>query len=297
VTGLDIDTGSTLSVGANGDSYTLSGGTLTVNGYEYVAYEGTGTFTQSGGSNTTTAELVIGGTSGATGTYTLSSGTLNTGTIEIGGAFGSAGGSGTLSVTGSTATVNAGAVDIYTHGNLNQTNGAFISSGTITQSGGQATVSGLDLDTVTYLTIGTAGHSYALSSGTFTDNSYAYVGYQGSGSFTQTGGTATIANDLDIAVLSTGTGTYTLSGAGTLNISGNLNIGGSGGSAGGSGTLTLSNGTISVTGTTYLFNNSTLTQTGSGTFEFGSVNQSGGTASFASFLTVDATIGSNTMGS
>jgi hypothetical protein len=55
-------------------AYTMSGGTLTVNGYEYDGFAGTGSFTQTGGANVLPngASLFVSRASGATGTYSLS---------------------------------------------------------------------------------------------------------------------------------------------------------------------------------------------------------------------------------
>ena len=73
-TGLYIGRGS----GSSG-TYNLSGGQLSANCDEYVGYEGAGTFTQTGGTNTITSDLHLGYNSGASGTYNLSGGTLSAG--------------------------------------------------------------------------------------------------------------------------------------------------------------------------------------------------------------------------
>ena len=62
--------------GATGN-YTLSGGSLAVTSSAFLGYSGTGTFTQSGGSNTVASNLYLGYNPGGNGTYTLSGGWLS----------------------------------------------------------------------------------------------------------------------------------------------------------------------------------------------------------------------------
>ena len=57
-------------------NYTLNGGLLKVNAYEYVGLSGKGTFTQTGGTHTITGTLSLGHFSGSTGTYSLEGGKL-----------------------------------------------------------------------------------------------------------------------------------------------------------------------------------------------------------------------------
>jgi hypothetical protein len=269
-----------------------------------TASGGSDTLSESGAFGLTiTNNLNVGSVSGSTGIFSLGGGSVTvSGNAYIGGSSSGAGGTGSLNISGGSFTAT-NALDIYTNGTLTQS-GGILNGGAITQSGGRVTLSQIDIDATNGFTTGsgTNAKSYALSAGTLTVNSYEYLGYTGTASFTQTGGTHSIgtnsSDELDLGGGgASGKGTYTLSGAGTLAVDGNLDIAGSFGSGLGAGTLTFSNGAVSVTGTTYLFNNGTLTQTGSGTFEFGSVNQSGGTASFASELYVDTTLKSNTVGS
>ena len=64
------------NAGSSG-SYTLGGGTLSVTGTEYIGYYGTGTFTQTGGTNTVYGNLDLGYNAGSSGSYTLGGGTLS----------------------------------------------------------------------------------------------------------------------------------------------------------------------------------------------------------------------------
>lgn len=58
-------------------TYSLSGGTVTVSGSEYVGLNGNGTFTQTGGTNTVAGSVTLAANSGSTGTYELLGGTLS----------------------------------------------------------------------------------------------------------------------------------------------------------------------------------------------------------------------------
>jgi hypothetical protein len=52
---------------------------------ERIGYYGSGTFTQTGGTHTVSSDLYLGGdSSGSTGTYSLSGGTLSAGSVELG---------------------------------------------------------------------------------------------------------------------------------------------------------------------------------------------------------------------
>jgi hypothetical protein len=214
--------------GATG-TYALSEGTLSVTwGYgfaEYVGYQGTGTFVQSGGSHTTTG-LIIGQATGAHGSYLLADGTLSTTGESVGyngtGSFMQSGGShivsgtnlfvgylntgnGAFELEGGTLLLTTGANEIVGHFG----NGAF------TQTGGAQTIQG-------YIQIGCSG------SGT---GNYTVSGGQASALKMYIGGTPFGAG---------GTGIVNLSG-GTMNISGLLKVWDTPGSA-----LNLSAGSLSV---------------------------------------------------
>jgi len=81
----------TLRIGAlaaSNGSYTLSGGTLSaateyIGSTDQVAAAGNGSFTQAGGAHTVTGAMNLGYSAGGTGTYSLQSGTLSAGSINL----------------------------------------------------------------------------------------------------------------------------------------------------------------------------------------------------------------------
>ncbi|MGA2227925.1 MAG: hypothetical protein ABSH41_26115, partial [Syntrophobacteraceae bacterium] len=189
-------------------TYNLSNGSLNVTGTETVGNGGTGTFNQTGGTNTTNSlyvSVVTPYQDQLTGTYTyfsspgaynLSGGQLNGGSEYIG----YSGGTGVFTQSGGTNTVNGLYISNRTGGN-----------GTYNLSGGQLN----------------AGNEYIGQSG-------------GTGIFTQSGGTNTVSNNLFIGDESGGNGTYNLSG-------GQVNAGYEYiGFYGGMGTFTQSGGTNTV---------------------------------------------------
>jgi hypothetical protein len=173
-------------------TYTLGGtGTLTANSYEYIGYSGTGTFNQTGGTHTMGPNLIL----------------------FIGNNSGSMG---TYNLSGGTLTAGYEYVGASGMGNFNQ------SGGTNTINTGYSLVVGASA--------GGTG-TYALSgTGLLTANGDEYVGYLGTGSFNQTGGTNNLAGSnslLRLGYSAGSTGTYTL-GGGTLNAKGGEIIGESG---------------------------------------------------------------------
>jgi hypothetical protein len=119
---LDVANG----VGSIG-KYELDGGTISGTS-EIIGAAGNGTFTQTGGSNTTSLDLIVGNSSGSNGTYNMSGGAqLQTGQAQIAASTGSAGsvnvdGSGTyfeastLSVGGNASVAGAQGSFTLTHG-------------------------------------------------------------------------------------------------------------------------------------------------------------------------------------
>jgi len=249
--------------GASG-SYTLSdsgsGSLLSVVGNEYIGYSGTGTFTQTGGSNTVGSNLFV-GTQGGTGSYSLSGGSLST---NGGICIGASGGNGTFSQTGGSLQVTAGE-SIGDGG-----------SGSFSQSGGANNASGLALGT-DFVTGSAGTGAYNLSGGSLQVGYLGeYIGADGgSGSFTQSGGTHTVTNGLwlgsDYFITGTGgTGSYNLSG-GSLQVNGPEYIGDSNS---GSGSFTQTGGTHTVA-SLYLGSDSL----GTGFPGTGSYNLTGGSLS------------------
>jgi T5SS/PEP-CTERM-associated repeat protein len=170
------------ATGGNG-TYNLGGtGSLSVANQENIGFQGAATFNQTGGRNTAAFSLSLGALGGSSGTYNL-------------------GGTATLLVTGGGEAVGSSGVGFFN------------------QSGGAVSISPGNT-----LTIGNASGStgtYNLSgSGTLTCNGTEYVGFGGTGSFNQGGGTNMALNGLIVGENAGATGSYTLSG-GTLTVSGN----------------------------------------------------------------------------
>jgi hypothetical protein len=238
-------------------TYTLSGGVLTnqdsaVPFNEYVGYESTGTFVQSGGSNEPTGfpsfqsgsgSLYVGG--GGRGNYLLSGGTLGYSNGAL-----TAGFTEYISATGSFT--QTGGVN-YPEANNGQYNAGLIvdSGGIYTLSGGTLGLQGSEIvgeqSTGTFLQTnglnrlspvlgylaGSTG-TYDLTGGTL--NAGVLVGDSGTGTMVQSGGT--YKGSLSIAAQSGSVGNYTLSG-GVFNANGPLTVG----STNSQGTLTISNDT------------------------------------------------------
>jgi len=216
-----------LALGYNVGSYgtfNLSGSGLLVASNELIGYSGTGSFTQSGGTNHHSG-LTLGDSASSTGTYSLSGSGLLTGSNEYVGNYGTgsftqSGGTHSLSTLGLGR--NAGSNGTYCltgSGLLTATNELIGQSGTgsFTQSGGTNSVSGSLLG----LSLGDgAGGSgtYNLNGGWLSTSGNLFVGNSGSANFTQSGGVNTIsgAGVLYLGNASGATGTYNLSGSGLL---------------------------------------------------------------------------------
>jgi len=202
------DTGTgTMTLNQSGGSLTVANGADTAN--EIVGNNGTGSFIQSGGTNTVGGTLTLGSNSGSSGSYTLSGTGSLTATNETIGFFGAGAvtqsGSSTNTV-GSTLTIGSqsGANGSYTLSGGNLSVGSQIvggsgvggqASGTLTINGGTLSVGGgYGSINVGFFNVGDAGQS---------------------GSYTQIGGSTTVSNALTLGgVSSAGTGNYTLSGGG-----------------------------------------------------------------------------------
>ncbi|MGO9113049.1 MAG: hypothetical protein ACLP9L_27775 [Thermoguttaceae bacterium] len=176
----------TLSLGGSTGSGTVqmtNGGLST--GAQYVGSSGLGTFTQSGGINNINiydyTGLYLANNAGSSGTYNLSgNGQLSAPSEYVGYS-----GTGTFTQSGGTNNING-----YYNNSLYLGNKA-ASSGTYNLTG-----------------------SGQLSAGT------ACVGYSGTGTFTQSGGTHSIANALYLGYNAGSSGTYNLSGSGQLSAGG-----------------------------------------------------------------------------
>ncbi len=214
-----------LSVGNNAGSfgtYNLSGSGLLSAPDEYIGNSGSGSFTQSGGTNTVSNfadGLTLGNNAGSFGTYNLSgSGVLSAPDEYIGNS-----GSGSFTQSGGTNSTfflelgcysgSSGTYNLSGSGLLS-TDSEAIYFGSFTQSGGtQAVSEGL------YVGVYDRGtnRTYSLIGGSLSAPT-EYIGYSGSGSFTQSGGTNS-AGSLILAQSAGSTGTYNLNG-GLLSLSG-----------------------------------------------------------------------------
>jgi hypothetical protein len=172
---------------------------------EYIGYSGTGSVTQTGGTNQVTNDLYLGNNTGSSGVYTLSGGS----------SYASVGGSEYIGYSGTGDFTQSGGTH-YVANNLyiGRNNG---SSGAYTQSGGTTSVD-------KYLVVGRFAGSrgvYDLSGGSLSVGAggtgyYEYIGYSGTGDFTQSGGTHQVANDLYLGLNTGGSGAYNLSGGSSL---------------------------------------------------------------------------------
>ena len=228
--------------------YELDGGSLTVGQNEYVGDAGAGFFTQTGGTHTASGNLVLGNQSSGTGHYNI---TGNSTVLNVGGNGGNP--NGALIVGNGGDGFFTQGTDIYTDPN-NQVNVA----------------GDLVLGQQQY-TLGT----YTLNSGALTVGGKLVVGGQGTGTFTQSGGTNTISGVLDLGYQS-GHGTYNLSGG---SLSAGTTLVGDGWAD-----FKMSFGPTTVGSTLTISGNASLT-TGDmwvGLLNQGTVNQSGGFVTAAS---------------
>ena len=258
-------------------TYSLSNsGTLSATGpvAEAIGFYGTGAFTQSGGTNTSTGIFYAGFLPGSVGTYSLSgSGALASNGAEYIGYEGT----GTFNQSGGTNTVtgaNPLIVGLFGVGNYNLSGTGTLSvgatgagaeyvgyqdTGTFTQTGGVNSITGGNALLVGMFAGGNG--TYDLSgTGTLSVNGGEYVGYSnGNGTIDQTGGTNMIAGgtSLYLAPFSGGSGTYIL-GGGTATITGGLYVGGTGSAAGGAGTLTVNSGQLNVTNVLQVYPGNTV---------------------------------------
>jgi hypothetical protein len=234
--------------------------------YEFIGNSGTGFFYQSGGTNSVSRVMILGGSTGAQGFYDLSAGTLTNSVLYLGdsgfGRFNQSGGShvvtdlnlglsngsagtyylssGTLNVTGAITSGSGSSILKLVGGTLTVGSGniavndfAIAGNSTYTQSSGVVGVS--------YLALGDFGSGhYQLAGGSLTTIDLQMGMVQGgSGTFSQLAGSNTVTGNMTLAASSYSHGTYTLSG-GTLNVGGAITTGV------GSSTLNLDGGVLSV---------------------------------------------------
>jgi autotransporter-associated beta strand protein len=204
----------------NSGTIEMTGGDLSAGDDQNIGYSGTGTFTQTGGTNSALG-LFLGYNSGSTGTYNLSGAAQLSATYE---SIGSLDGTGTFTQTGGTNSIsavifvgqNSNSTGTYNLNGLGQMSviNEYIGeygTGTFTQTGGTNSTKAFFLG------------DYSVSNGTYNlsdsgqlSATTEYIGYSGTGTFKQTGGTNTITGELYLGYNSNSTGTYNLSGAGQL---------------------------------------------------------------------------------
>ena len=271
----------TVYLGLNADSagtYDMSGGYLSAR-YEYIGGSGIGTFNQSGGWNDAWDQLYISGPSDAVSTYTLSgTGLLESSSEFIGtdtgqGAFVQSGGTnrgGWLRIKG--ASESPSTYELSGTGQVTMQAEVIGAAGTVQflQSGGTNTASW-------FIRVGHSGTaSYTQTAGSTSAGSLD-LGYQedGNGTYRLEGTGVLMAGEETIGY--DGTGTFIQTG-GSNTVSGDLYVGnqpGSHGSYGLSGTGRLDAGMITVSGT------STFDQSGGGVTAKGLKVDTGGTYSFS----------------
>ncbi len=248
------------SSGSNGN-YTLSGNGILSTQNEYVGEGGNGTFTQSGGTNTITGNGVYVGYRNASGNYTLSGIGSLTAPAEYIGGFGD----------------DAGAC-----------------IGTFTQTGGTNTIT----SNLTLAAGRGSSASYTLSNGTLAflqqQTTAEYIGVEGNGTFTQTGGTNAGSNcNIYLGGSNGSNGFYSLSGNGTLKMN-NETVGTTGNgtfsqTGGSNSVIALSLGNISGTslGTYTLSGNGTLNASNETINPSTTFTQTGGTNTISNSLLFD----------
>ena len=268
VTGSNSLAGGSLYLGqnaGNNGTYTLSGSGMLSAYWEYVGNSGTGSFTQSGGTNSVayaswTSTLYLGYSASSSGTYSLSgSGLLSDYAADIGfagvGVFNQTGGTHAvaryivLGASGGTGTYN-----LSGSGVLLASAGEVVDNGTFTQSGGVNSISGTGSES-TMGGLNLAGTYILSGNGLLSVTGTECVGYYGGGTFTHSSGT-NVTGSLYVGYGAGGNGSYNLSGNSQLSAS-NEYVGfeyleGDNSASNFSGAFTQSGGTNSVAAGLYI---------------------------------------------
>ena len=335
--------------GSTSGTYNLSGTGQLSAGSEYIGYQGTGTFMQTGGTNTATFIMI-----GVLGTYTLNGGTLNlNGGINNYGIWDLSNSSAIINVSSSFLNlsganlINAGNSSLYldAHSLLlipsgfdpancfkNYSNAGILHQvGSILDISSNYSIYGIGSINDHVFCQGTlsatSGYSINLSGGLTVSGSgtvnlgkgylYVYDAFSwmdgGSlsadslrvdstraGTFTQTGGTISIASYLDLGNNSGSSGTYNLGGTGQLSANDeHIGISGTGAFMQTSGTNSISSDlylgySSGSTGTYYLGGTGQLTANYEyiGDYGNGTFTQTGGTNSISSYLYIGTNSGS-----
>ena len=219
ITGAINAPASAFTVDGSGAAATLGTSAFLSASNTYIGVSSSGSFTQSGGTESDSVALYIGDNAGSTGVYNLVGGTLQTPYAYVGYS-----GSGGFIQTGGT---DFKLTDLYVGFNAGSTGTYTLSAGTLqTQynyvgysgSGAFTNSGGLD-NTTSDLIIGEKAGSdgvYTLSGG-LTQSPITYIGYGGTGTFVQNGGSHTTGATV-LGENAGSTGTYILK-AGTLTAS------------------------------------------------------------------------------
>jgi len=306
---IDVDFLRLGSAAGTTGSHTLSGTGNLIAQEEYIGLSGNGTFTQNGGTHTVNSSLVLGFDNGSNGTYNLIANGLTTGSTTVGFA-----GTGTFNQSGGTHTVNDDlSLGLQSTGNgtYNLNNGTLTVSGNIVNGAGSGTLAinggslmvgggngSIDVDSFRLGSAAGTNVSHILSGNGSLATNFEAIGYSGTGSLTQSGGTHT-ANSLFLGTFINSNGSYDLSNG---NLTANTeNIGFSG-----TGTFTQSGGTHTVNGDLFLGQNSGSNgsydlSAGSLTTNFeaigvsstGTFTQTGGTHTVTQDLTLGQVSGGN----
>jgi hypothetical protein len=284
--------GTTLFVGDNSavaGTYIQSGGALSASAENIGApASGQANFNQTGGNNLMT-NLFLG--DGATGTYSLA----NTGSLSARAEYVGDNGAGFFNQSGGTNTMPSGA-GLYLGYFTSTAAGTYLLSqnatlsapaeyigasgaGTFNQSGGTNTVA-------TSLYIGenaTGNGTYKLSAGGVSAQ-VEYIGFTGSGAINQSGGTNAVSGSVYLGFNQNGTGAYVLSGSGSVSASSELV-----GVAGGGNCVFTQSGGMNSAG------DLEIAQTGTGTFDLAGGSLTATTENIGSFAdgTFNQTGGSN----
>jgi autotransporter-associated beta strand protein len=226
----------------------INSGDFTILDVGWIGLYGTGTITQSGGTNSISDSLLLGCYSGSSGSYNLSGdGHLSADLEDVG-----LGGDATFTHTDGINSVgyqlnlglDAGAIGNYYLGGTGQVSvqhecvGAY-GTGKFTQTGGMNSIT----DTLTLGNQSGSIGNYSLSGTGQLTAKKETIGAFGVGTFSQTGGTNTITDTLSLGSYSGLTGFYNLSGNGQVSAA-NENLGNW---SNGTGTFTQSGGTNTVT--------------------------------------------------
>ena len=179
-------------------TYNLGGGALlflSSSLAEFIGERGSGSFTQSGGTHSAGGYLYLGDFSGASGTYSLSGGSLFCGSELVIGNSGAGNftQSGGTSSAASTLIVGELGTGVFAPLGRSQYRVRQLYLGDLSGSSGTYNLSGSGLLSVS-------------------SSAYEYIGHSGSGIFTQSGGTNLAGDNLYLGYTPSGSGTYNLSG-------------------------------------------------------------------------------------